>query len=152
MVATIYVFLIIYILSFRVGAFNLRADSRSISKFRRSNVITLYSETISVSDKEFLGSLPAPLKRSQQDLLMKWFCKLRGLRKLSEEDRSLLSARIGVPKDKLETLTRLAMRLEQTLVKVNMRLVASIALGYTGKNMELDDLVHEGVKGLRRYC
>jgi len=109
------------------------------------------SGVIGSEDRQFLATLPAPLKRPQQDILMKWFCRLRGLRKLSATvPVETLARRTGVSVDKLRSLVLLSLRLEQTLVKVNMRLVASIALQHVGKGMDLDDLVYEGVRGLRK--
>ena len=106
---------------------------------------------IGSSDREFLGSLPVPLQRPQQDLLMKWICRLRGLRRLSASvPLEVLASRTGIAPNKIQSLVILSLRLEQTLVRVNMRLVASVALQFVGKGMELDDLIYEGVRGLRK--
>ena len=41
-------------------------------------------------------------------------------------------------------------QIEKKLIELNLRLVHSIALQHQGMGMELDDLVYEGVKGLKK--
>jgi len=62
----------------------------------------------------------------------------------------VVSKRLGVSVETLLRVPSIAIQIEQTLIRTNLRLVLSIAISYQGKGLELDDLVYEGVKGLKK--
>lgn len=118
----------------------------SLSSSRRPDVI------LSPTNKEFIDSLPSPLKGNDQAILMKWFCRLRGLRGIAQSDVPIetFSAKSGLSVKTVKSLLKTFILLEQTLIKSNMRLVLSVALQHVEKGLDLDDLVYEGIKGLKK--
>jgi RNA polymerase sigma factor (sigma-70 family) len=62
----------------------------------------------------------------------------------------LLNQKAGIHPSKLKNISFLFIRLEQSLFKLNLRLVLSIALQYKDKGLDLYDLVYEGVRGLKK--
>jgi RNA polymerase sigma factor (sigma-70 family) len=51
---------------------------------------------------------------------------------------------------RLENIVKKSDRLEQLLLESNLRLVHSIAVQHQGMGLELDDIVYEGVRGLKK--
>ena len=100
---------------------------------------------------EFFESLPLPLKSKESQTVLKWHCKLRNLRDLRETyPLESICSHTGLSAATVMKLTTLSIRLEQTLIKTNMRLVLSVALHHIDKGLDLDDLVYEGIKGLKK--
>ena len=61
-----------------------------------------------------------------------------------------VSRAIGMPTDRLIQLISKSEYIEGILLQGNLRLVHSIALQHQNMGLELDDLVYEGVRGLKK--
>eukprot|EP00607_Mallomonas_marina_P009266 CAMPEP_0182417854 /NCGR_PEP_ID=MMETSP1167-20130531/2294_1 /TAXON_ID=2988 /ORGANISM="Mallomonas Sp, Strain CCMP3275" /LENGTH=378 /DNA_ID=CAMNT_0024591663 /DNA_START=152 /DNA_END=1288 /DNA_ORIENTATION=- len=97
------------------------------------------------------NKLPLPMKSKTQKVILKWYCMLRKLREATNNSSVHdVSRRTGISIETLQTLNSMALKFEQRIIFANMRLVRSIALKYQGSGVELDDLIGEGLKGLKR--
>jgi RNA polymerase sigma factor (sigma-70 family) len=102
--------------------------------------------------REFsLEDLPSPLQPSLQQAALKLYADVRKVKRASQE-RSLeeLSQLSGLSVRNLAKIIEKSDRIEQILLESNLRLVHSIALQHQGMGLELDDLVYEGVRGLKK--
>lgn len=140
--------------SFKWSARNHKIkSSKSMVSYHRLNM----AFSGEMDDREFYegniftDKFPLPMKADSQKVLLKWFCMLRKLRDFSiTSPLSEISKRTGLSCEMLALLISMATELERTLIWSNMRLVHFVARRYQGRGLDLDDLIGEGVKGLKR--
>jgi DNA-directed RNA polymerase sigma subunit (sigma70/sigma32) len=89
-------------------------------------------------------SLPKPLKQATQKRVLNF---IDCVNRLCEIEATTSS--ISLPEAKKKLLVERSQKLETIILQTNMRLVYSIALQHQGMGVNIDDLVDEGVLGLR---
>mmetsp|Transcript_29759 Transcript_29759/g.28456 ORF Transcript_29759/g.28456 Transcript_29759/m.28456 type:complete len:389 (+) Transcript_29759:113-1279(+) len=96
-------------------------------------------------------NLPTPLRADSQKVALKLLAVSRKVQKLAKKHSLEDLTRItGITKIKMDKIMRKAEVIEGKLLEVNLRLVHSIAVQHQGMGLELNDLVYEGVKGLKK--
>lgn len=133
-------------------------QNRLIPKFATSKI---YSPVNGLSTRDYSKDgvfklyngldLPVPLNATAQLALLKWVSMLTKL-KTTVKNSSIeeVSKKMGLSEEMLRTLIIMSFKVQQTLIQTNMRLVYSIAYSYRGKGVEVDDLIQEGVGGLKK--
>lgn len=147
-------------LAINIETFDVRrlTNKRNIYSFATSKI---YSPVNGLSTKDTSNDrifklyngldLPVPLNATSQLALLKWVSMLTKLKEtVKNSSIGEVSRKMGLSEDMLRTLIMMSFKVQSALIQTNMRLVYSIAYSYRGKGVELDDLIQEGVGGLKK--
>ena len=106
------------------------------------------SSTSSLSSQELLLT---PLKPSTQASALRWISIAHNIRDdIQASSLTDVSKKMGFEVSKILFLLNKSTKLEQILIQCNMCLVNSISKQYQDRGLDYDDLLFEGVKGLRK--
>ena len=101
---------------------------------------------------EYIQKLPPTLStKEERARLISWYCRLRDLNHARNTiPMKTLTERTGLKAETIKKLDYIYGRLEEKLLNVNLRLVLKVALSYLDKGLDFNDLMHEGIRGLKR--
>lgn len=104
------------------------------------------------SAREYISKLPPTLStKEERATLISWYCRLRDLNDAQNSvPMKTLTDQTGLSAETIKKLEYVYGRLEERLLKVNLRLVLKVALQQLDKGLDLDDLMNEGIRGLKR--
>jgi RNA polymerase sigma factor (sigma-70 family) len=124
----------------------------SLRVVKKSRTYQSLSSSLS-SQEELLSSslLLTPLKPSTQANALRWVSLANKIRTdIQASSITDVSKNMGFDTSKILFLLNKSHKLEQILIQCNMCLVNSIANKYQDRGLDYDDLLFEGVKGLRK--
>mmetsp|Transcript_2005 Transcript_2005/g.3166 ORF Transcript_2005/g.3166 Transcript_2005/m.3166 type:complete len:387 (+) Transcript_2005:136-1296(+) len=115
---------------------------------KRTSIATFLSLQDTYPDFERINVLPSPLKPKSQIEVLQLLHFLREYRSQVEKDTSLRNKK--ATSNHLKAMQTKSMKLEQIILRSNLRLVYSVAIRHQGMGIDINDLVYEGVKGLQK--
>ena len=125
----------------------------SLFPARQSHQISIYRlHDLKDSAREYINKLPPTLStKEERATLISWYCRLRDLNHARNTvPMKTLTKQTGLSSETIKKLEYVYGRLEERLLKVNLRLVLKVALQQLDKGLDLDDLMNEGIRGLKR--
>jgi len=95
-----------------------------------------------------INVLPSPLKPKSQSEVLHLLHFIREYCSQIENDSSIRNKK--TTSNHLKAMHSKSMKLQQIILRSNLRLVYSVAIRHQGMGLDINDLVYEGVKGLQK--